>query len=48
MITSFTRKEIQLLLKEKGTFFWLILMPIIFIVVFASVFGNSGELQHQR
>jgi len=43
MITSFTRKEIQLLLKEKGTFFWLILMPIIFIVVFASVFGNMGN-----
>lgn len=43
MITSFTRKEIQLLLKEKGTFFWLILMPIIFIVVFASVFGNIGN-----
>ncbi|KJB86345.1 multidrug ABC transporter permease [Paenibacillus sp. E194] len=43
MITSFTRKEIQLLLKEKGTFFWLILMPVIFIVVFASVFGNMGN-----
>ncbi|MBG9737662.1 ABC transporter permease [Paenibacillus alvei] len=43
MITSFTRKEIQLLFKEKGTFFWLILMPIIFIVVFASVFGNMGN-----
>ncbi|HEU4962255.1 MAG TPA: ABC transporter permease [Bacilli bacterium] len=36
------RKEVLLLLKEKGTFFWLFLLPILFIVMFASVFGNIG------
>ncbi len=36
------RKEVQLLLKEKGTFFWLFLLPILFIVMFASIFGNIG------
>ncbi|MGZ9585537.1 ABC transporter permease [Paenibacillus marinisediminis] len=43
MIRTIARKEIKLLLKEKGTFFWLLGMPIIFIVIFASVFNNIGS-----
>lgn len=43
MIISIVRKEIQVLLKEKGTFFWLILMPILFILVFCSIFSNAKE-----
>jgi ABC-2 type transport system permease protein len=41
MIKSMIVKEILLLLKEKGTFFWLLGLPILFIVVFASVLGSS-------
>jgi ABC-2 type transport system permease protein len=41
MIYTIIRKEIQVLLKEKGTFFWLFLLPILFILMFASIFGNS-------
>lgn len=43
MILNIIRKEIQLLLREKGTFFWLIILPIIFIVMFASIFGNQKD-----
>ncbi|MBN3523501.1 ABC transporter permease [Paenibacillus apiarius] len=43
MIKSMARKEIRLLLKEKGTFFWLLVLPILFIVLFASVFGSAGS-----
>ncbi|MCM3338210.1 ABC transporter permease [Paenibacillus sp. MER TA 81-3] len=43
MIKSIARKEIRLLLKEKGTFFWLLVLPILFIVLFASVFGSAGS-----
>jgi len=35
-------KEWKLLLKEKGTFFWLLLMPVLFIVLFGSVFNHLG------
>jgi ABC-2 type transport system permease protein len=41
MIYNIIRKEIQVLLKDKGTFFWLFLLPILFILMFASIFGNS-------
>ncbi len=37
------RKELQILLKERGTFFWLILLPLFFIILFASIFGNMGS-----
>ncbi|MED1470917.1 ABC transporter permease [Bacillus salipaludis] len=43
MIKSIIRKEIQVVLKEKGTFFWLFLLPIFFIVIFASIFGNTSD-----
>ncbi|MFB7642552.1 ABC transporter permease [Peribacillus butanolivorans] len=43
MIKSIIRKEIQVLLKEKGTFFWLFLLPIFFIIIFASIFGNASD-----
>lgn len=38
------RKEFQVLSKEKGTFFWLVILPILFIVLFGSVFNSkSGQ-----
>lgn len=43
MIKSLIRKEIQVLLKEKGTFFWLFILPIFFIIIFASIFGNTTD-----
>lgn len=43
MIISIAVKEWKLLLKEKGTFFWLLLLPILFIVIFGSIFGNIGS-----
>lgn len=43
MISTIVRKEIMVLLKEKGTFFWLILMPMLFILVFASIFNNAKD-----
>jgi ABC-2 type transport system permease protein len=36
-------KEWKLLLKEKGVFFWLLALPIAFIVLFGSVFSGSGQ-----
>ncbi|MDK8181352.1 ABC transporter permease [Paenibacillus sp. UMB4589-SE434] len=42
MIRSIFIKETQLLLKDKGTFFWLFVLPILFIVMFSSIFGNAG------
>jgi ABC-2 type transport system permease protein len=43
MIKTIVRKEIQVLLKEKGTFFWLFLLPILFILMFASIFSNAAS-----
>lgn len=43
MIWNISRKEMKLVMKEKGTFFWLILLPIAFILLFASIFGNVGS-----
>jgi ABC-2 type transport system permease protein len=43
MVTTIIRKEIQVLLKEKGTFFWLIVMPMLFILMFASIFNNAKD-----
>lgn len=36
-------KELKIMLTEKGNFFFLILMPIMFIVLFASILGNIGN-----
>lgn len=36
-------KELKLMLKERGNFFFLILMPILFIVLFGSIFNNVGK-----
>ncbi|MCL6454225.1 MAG: ABC transporter permease [Alicyclobacillus sp.] len=40
---SIVRKELKLLLKGKGNFFFLILMPMIFICLFGSVFSSVGK-----
>lgn len=45
MVLSIAVKEWKLLLKEKGTFFWLLLMPVLFIVLFGSVIGQLGNSQ---
>jgi len=42
MVWKIAINEWKLLLKEKGTFFWLLGMPILFIVLFGSVLGNVG------
>lgn len=38
---SILKKEMKLFWKRKGNFFWLIGMPIIFIVIMSLVFGNN-------
>ncbi|MBB6731642.1 ABC transporter permease [Cohnella zeiphila] len=43
MALSIAMKEWKLLLKEKGTFFWLLLMPVLFIILFGSVFSHLGS-----
>jgi ABC-2 type transport system permease protein len=43
MIQAIVRKELKKLLKQPGTFFWMVGFPIIFIVIFASVFGNTNH-----
>ncbi|WP_409342107.1 ABC transporter permease [Paenibacillus sp. MBLB4367] len=43
MISTIIRKELKQLLKEKGTFFWLIGLPILFIVLFSSIFSNAKD-----
>jgi len=41
MLKSIIIKELKLIAREKGNFFFLIGMPIMFIVLFGSIFGNS-------
>lgn len=36
-------KELKLMAREKGNFFFLILMPLIFIVVFGSIFNQANS-----
>jgi ABC-2 type transport system permease protein len=43
MILKIARKEWKLLFKERGTFFWLLGMPIMFIVLFGSVLGSASS-----
>ncbi|MFC4075690.1 ABC transporter permease [Salinithrix halophila] len=40
---SIVRKELKIMVKEKGNFFFLIVMPILFIVMFGSIFGNQND-----
>ncbi len=42
-VLSIVRKELKLLLKGKGNFFFLILMPILFIVLFGSVLSGVSN-----
>jgi ABC-2 type transport system permease protein len=39
---NIARKEWKLLLKEKGAFFWLLALPIAFIVLFGTIFDSAG------
>lgn len=41
MILSIVRKEIALMIREKGLFFWLIVMPMLFIILFGSVLNKT-------
>mgnify|MGYP001208095794 FL=1 len=42
MFWNVARKEWKLLIKEKGTFFWLLGLPIVFIVLFGTIFSGVG------
>lgn len=42
-MTSIILKELKLMLKGKGNFFFLIIMPILFTVIFGTAFGNVGN-----
>jgi ABC-2 type transport system permease protein len=43
MIGSILRKELSITFKEKGTFFWLFVLPILFIVMFSAIFSNTSQ-----
>lgn len=43
MIWSIFTKEIRIILKDKSTFLWLFVMPILFIIIFSSIFGSTGS-----
>lgn len=43
MVKSIFVKEIRLALRDKATYFWYFALPIVFIVIFASVFGTMGD-----
>ena len=36
-------KELKIIAREKGNFFFLIAMPILFIILFGSIFGNANN-----
>jgi ABC-2 type transport system permease protein len=36
-------KELKIIVREKGNFFFLIAMPILFIILFGSIFGNTNN-----
>ncbi|MCU6712614.1 ABC transporter permease [Paenibacillus sp. J5C_2022] len=44
MFWTIARKELLLILKDKGAFFWLIGLPILFIVMFSSIFGSTENM----
>lgn len=37
------QKELKMMIREKGNFFFLLIMPVLFIVMFGSIFGNTGN-----
>jgi len=43
MLMSIISKELKIILREKGNFFFLIVMPIFFIVLFGSIFSNTNS-----
>lgn len=43
MMKNIVIKEFKLMIKEKGNFFFLILMPLLFIVVFGSIFSQTAS-----
>jgi ABC-2 type transport system permease protein len=42
-VLSVAKAELRILLREKGNFFWLIVMPIAFMIVFGSIFGRATD-----
>jgi len=45
MIISIARKELKVMIKEKGLLFWMLILPILFIVLFASIFGGTEDMK---
>ena len=43
-MTAIMRKELRMIMREKGNIFFLLIMPILFIVMFGSIFGRSGDV----
>ncbi len=41
-LKSIIIKELKIIVREKGNFFFLIVMPILFIVLFGSIFSNTN------
>lgn len=48
MITAIIRKEIALLLRERGALISLFALPVVFILVFGSVFASQDDPDHVR
>ena len=48
MIAATIRKDIRLLLRDRGALMSLFALPIVFIVVFGSMFGGSGDRDKPR
>ncbi|NRD78473.1 ABC transporter permease [Bacillus sp. BRMEA1] len=42
MIGAFIKKELKRMSKERGMFFFLIILPILFIVMFSTILGNQN------
>ncbi|MCM3022988.1 ABC transporter permease [Bacillus ginsengihumi] len=40
---SMVMKELKLMVKEKGNLFYLILMPVLFIIIFGSIFNHTDS-----
>lgn len=43
MIWGLFAHEMKKNLKDKGLIFWMIVLPVVFIVIFGFIFGNDGE-----
>ncbi|MBH8599231.1 MULTISPECIES: ABC transporter permease [unclassified Thermoactinomyces] len=42
MVKALIKKEIKRMLKDRGTFVWIFIIPIVFIVIFATIFNNQN------